>query len=231
MAENSFKLFDITHIIIIIIDLLLIFLLILFSKFLSQTKKNVIALILAILLIINSASIYIYQILMGIWFYRYSLPLQLCDLALIAVIYTLFTKNKYTYELSYFWALSGTLLAIITPAIYSNFPDFEFITFFINHSFVVISVIYLTVAFKMKPEIKSIWRAFIITNLYLFIISVFNLIFHTNYFFVCEKPEQSSILDYFGPWPYYILACEPFALAYFFMLYLPFAFRKKLKPE
>ena len=33
---------------------------------------------------------------------------------------------------------------------------------------------------------------------------------------------QPSLLDFFGPWPWYILALEAAALASFFLYYVPF---------
>src|SRR6185312_5843629 len=51
------------------------------------------------------------------------LPLNLCDWATIAVVVTLLMPNQHSYELSYFWALAGTLLASITPDLEYDFPD------------------------------------------------------------------------------------------------------------
>jgi uncharacterized membrane protein YwaF len=40
--------------------------------------------------------------------------------------------------------------------------------------------------------------------------------------FLNSKPDVSSIMDYLGPWPWYILSLEVVALAAFFILLLPF---------
>ena len=59
------------------------------------------------------------------------LPLNLCDWAEIALIVALLTRGQLAYELGYFWGLGGTLQGVLTPPLYYDFPDLEFIFFFI----------------------------------------------------------------------------------------------------
>ena len=46
------------------------------------------------------------------------LPMDLCDWATIAAIVTLLKPNQRSYELAYFWALSGTVQALVTPELF-----------------------------------------------------------------------------------------------------------------
>ena len=50
----------------------------------------------------------------------------------------------------------------------------------------------------------------------------FDALFGTDYMFLRSKPPTASALDLLGPWPWYILACEPVALGCFLLLWLPF---------
>lgn len=49
-----------------------------------------------------------------------------------------------------------------------------------------------------------------------------NLILDANYFWILGKPPTPSLLDYFGPWPWYIVTAAFFALAHFYTVYVPF---------
>src|SRR5438045_9040271 len=61
------------------------------------------------------------------------LPMDLCDWATIAAIVTLLKPNQRSYELAYFWALSGTVQALVTPELFYDFPDLRFVVFFAFH--------------------------------------------------------------------------------------------------
>jgi uncharacterized membrane protein YwaF len=43
--------------------------------------------------------------------------------------------------------------------------------------------------------------------------------------YLCRKPKSASVLDLFGPWPFYILAGEVAAVVLFYLLWLPFSRR------
>ena len=73
------------------------------------------------------------------------LPMNLCDWATIVVTISLLFPNQWSYELAYFWALGGTLQALITPALALDFPDPAFVIFFALHGGVIVSVLFLTV--------------------------------------------------------------------------------------
>ncbi len=49
------------------------------------------------------------------------LPMHLCDWAAVAAIFTLLRPNQKSYELAYFWTLSGTLQATLTPELATAF--------------------------------------------------------------------------------------------------------------
>jgi uncharacterized membrane protein YwaF len=59
-------------------------------------------------------------------------------------------------------------------------------------------------------------------NVYAAAIAAFDTVFRTNYFYLCRKPVNPSLLDYMGPWPLYILTGEAVAVLLFWLVALPF---------
>ena len=60
------------------------------------------------------------------------------------------------------------------------------------------------------------------------IIALFNWVVGANYLFICYKPVNGSIIDFLGPWPWYVLSLEGVGLFSFLIYYLPWLIRDKL---
>lgn len=163
-----------------------------------------------------------------------ALPMHLCDWAFFTAVITLIWRNKLAYELTYFWGLAGTMQALLTPDLDFDWPEPPFITFFVSHGGIIAVVIYTTLALRLRPTWRSLWRAFLASQVYLLAAGAVNLLVDANYGYLCRKPENPSLLDYFGPWPWYILTLEVAALLSYLFYYSPFAIadalRQRLRP-
>lgn len=201
-----------------------VFFLCLFFSWLGHINKapfldKLIRFSLAILLIGNDIFTQIHEVDLGDWRLSWSLPLQLCDLSLYAVAISLIWKRQIIWELAYYWGLGGSFLATLTPDLPVSFPNFYFISFFIQHGGILAGVLYLTLSHRFPLPFASIKRVWIITNGYTLLIAGFNYIMDTNYLFICQKPVHASILNFFGPWPLYVLGMEVLFTLSLFILY------------
>lgn len=149
-------------------------------------------------------------------------PFHLCDMAIFVALFALVTRAPLACEVLYFWACAGTLLAIITPDVLVGFPHPDFLSYFALHGAVVVTAILLVWGLGRPPRSGARWRVLLLTNAYAVLVGGVNLVFGTNYLYLCAKPAGRTLLDWFGPWPVYILVAEAVALGLFTLLALPF---------
>jgi hypothetical integral membrane protein (TIGR02206 family) len=156
-------------------------------------------------------------------------PMHLCDWAFAAAVITLACPNQWTYELCYFWALGGTLQALVTPDIAYGFPDPRFISFFISHGGVIAAAIYATLGMGMRPVPMSIVRVLVWSTVYLAVATAANFLLDANFGYLRAKPSQPSVMDYLAPWPHYIVQLAALAIASALLYYAPFFIIDRLK--
>lgn len=165
----------------------------------------------------------LYLALVGQFDWRTDLPLNFCNLAGLLVPVLMWTPNRKVHEFLYYMVLAGTLQAILTPDLEQAFPHFGYFAYWIVHSGLVVYVILVTATMRLVPSLKGILRTFVWLNVYAAAIYGFNAVLGTNYMYMTHKPPTPTLLDVFGPWPWYILVCEGAALVLFLLSYLPVA--------
>ena len=155
-------------------------------------------------------------------------PLQLCDLAFFMTVWALWSLRRPVAELAYFWGLAGSLQAVLTPDVHEPFPSYWWVKFFVSHCGIVLSALYLGLSGRVRPTARSVWRIWLVTNVYAGVAGIANWLFGTNFGYLAHKPMQPSVLDYLGPWPYYIGGMELIALASLSLAYAPFALARRM---
>jgi len=157
------------------------------------------------------------------------LPLNLCDWATIAVALTLLVPNQRSFELSYFWALAGTLLASITPDLAYDFPDPRFIFYFLYHAIIIASVLYMVFTLGMRPVPGSVGRVVAWTLAYIAVAGAADWWLGTNYGFLRAKPATATLFDAMPPWPWYIVCSFAIGIAAMLLLYAPYFIADRLR--
>jgi hypothetical integral membrane protein (TIGR02206 family) len=135
-----------------------------------------------------------------------SVPLQLCDVAELTAAYALWSQRKWAFTLTYYWGLPLSSQALLTPDLHGpDFPGHGFLTFFALHLLIVWAAIYLTWGIGMRPGWRNYRFAVITTLAWAAFTFVFNTIAGTDYGYLNRKPVNASVLDFLGPWPFYVL--------------------------
>lgn len=148
------------------------------------------------------------------------LPLHFCGLATYLTAFTLIARRQVPYEVAYYWGMSGATLAILTPAIQESYPSFEFFTFFVGHSGIVIGVCFATFALGMRPRFVGVWITVVVSSCVSIVLGMINQLLGSNYMFTHEAPKSASPL-FFLAWPWYIPFIASVAVALFHLLWLP----------
>jgi len=194
---------------------------------LARRRPRPVRIALGWFLIANELSWYAYRLRLEGFRFPEGLPLELCDLTLWLTAIAALTLNRWAFDVSYFAGVGGAAMALLTPDLWAPVWSYPTFYFFAAHSFVVITPIVLAAAGLLPVTSASCARAFVIVNLYAAIIGAFNLVFRTNYMYLCSRPDVPSLLDLFGDWPWYLLGGELVALLVFGVLYLPFHLQRR----
>jgi hypothetical integral membrane protein (TIGR02206 family) len=181
-----------------------------------------IALALAGAIAVNELAWYVHVLRAGGLRFPHGLPLDLCDVVLWVTVYALARPSAPARDVAWFLGIAGSGMAVLTPDLEGPLPSYPAVKFFVSHGGIVAAALFLAWSRAHRPGPRSWWRVFLWTNAYAALVGAFNAAFGTNYMYLCEKPASATLLDWLGPWPWYVLAAEPVALALLALLYLPF---------
>jgi hypothetical integral membrane protein (TIGR02206 family) len=181
---------------------------------------------LALLILAAYATDHVVAVVRGDWSADRYLPFHLTDAVTIVAAVALWTGRRLPVELTYFWALTASLQAVLTPDLGEGFPDAYFWTYFVTHSGAVVAACLLVVGADLQPRPGAVRRAFVATACMAGAAALANLVTEGNYMYLREKPDSDSLLDLMGPWPWYIVASGVLALVLFALLDAPFRRRR-----
>ncbi len=132
-----------------------------------------------------------------------SLPLHLCDLASVAAALMLFTNARWLRAVLYFWAIGLSTQAFFTPTLTDGIATLRFWFFWIGHLQIVGIAVYDVVARGFRPTGRDFLIGVGASVLWASTAMVVNLSLGTNYGFIgSATPENPTIVDHLGPWPW-----------------------------
>lgn len=176
--------------------------------------------VLALLVLAAWVGEYLVDALNGTYTTQYTLPLQLTDVISATTVIALWTRRRLAVELLYFWALSASLQALLTPDLAYTFPSVYYFTYFIYHIGAVVAALMLVFGCGLYPRRLAALRAFAATLLWAAVAGVGDVLTHGNYMYLRAKPVHGSLLNVMGPWPWYIATTALLALAMLLVLQL-----------
>jgi hypothetical integral membrane protein (TIGR02206 family) len=153
-----------------------------------------------------------------------ALPLQLCDAAVFVAALALLLRQQLLVEITYFWALAGSLQALITPDLPQHLPSFAFFQYYVAHGGVVAAALFLVVGLRQLPRRGAVVRVAGITIAYVLVVGAVDAATGANYMYLRNKPPTASLFDLMGPWPWYVAWAALLGVALLVILDAPFRF-------
>ena len=151
------------------------------------------------------------------------LPLHLCSAGILLTAVLLLWRSFRAFEVVYFWGFSGTLQAILTRDLEELFSPTRVPVLFpqprphhpgglLRHPGLPFSTV-AELDLAGLPDDRP---------LQLRSDRPLNYLLDTNYVYLRHKPAGASLLDYLGPWPWYMLSVAGLAWLFFAVAYAPF---------
>ena len=131
------------------------------------------------------------------------LPITVCGWAVVFGSYMVIGKSQTLFDISYFWLLSGSIFALITPTVitYTGFTRFRYYQFWTEHTIGYIAIFYMIFVHKMRPTVKSAVKSYVSLIVLAVIAYATNRMLGpgANYLFLAKPEETPSVLDVLPP--------------------------------
>ncbi|MGA2926722.1 MAG: hypothetical protein ABSG43_12130, partial [Solirubrobacteraceae bacterium] len=85
-----------------------------------------------------------------------------------------------------------------------SFPSVFYFTYFTYHVGAVVAACLLVFGCRLYPRPGAVWRVVAITLAFTAVAGAGDLLTGGNYMYLRFKPAHASLLNLFGPWPWYI---------------------------
>ena len=131
-----------------------------------------------------------------------NLPLGVCGWAAIFCAFMLVGKSQTLFDISYFWLLSGSLFALITPTplTYTGPTRFRYYQFWAEHTLGYISIFYMIFVHKIRPTVCSAIKSYSVLVAMSFLAYWVNtMIPGANYLYLARPEAAPSVLDILPP--------------------------------
>ena len=161
-----------------------------------------------------------------------NLPITVCGWVVVFCSFLMIGKSQTLYDISYFWAFSGTIFALITPTVitYTGPTRFRYYQFWAEHTLGYVAIFYMTFVHGMRPRVKSAVKAYIAMVILAAIAYFANTLLGpgANYLFMAKPEDTPSILDILPPnFALRLLVMAVAVTAMYFVAYLPWLLKDR----
>ena len=131
-----------------------------------------------------------------------NLPIGVCGWAVIFCSFMMVGKSQRLFDIAYFWLLSGSLFALLTPTplTYTGPTRFRYYQFWAEHTLGYIAIFYMIFVHNMRPTVRSILRSYIaLVVMAVVAYNVNTMLPGANYLYLARPEAAPSVLDILPP--------------------------------
>lgn len=166
----------------------------------------------------------------GRFSWQTSLPLQFCDLLVIAAPLSLLTSIRWIRTLVVFWGLGLSTQAFVSPIVHVGYTHTYFWLFWGSHLAIVMAATYHLAIYRYRSRPADLVTVTVAMCVYAAVIIPLDIALGANYGFAGNsKPGATSIMDVLGPWPLRLVWM--FLIQQVFMIVIWVALRDRSDPR
>lgn len=131
-----------------------------------------------------------------------NLPIGVCGWAVIFCSFMVIGKTQSLFDISYFWLLSGSVFALLTPTPlnFTGPTRYRYYQFWAEHTLGYIAVFYMIFVHGMRPTIRSAVKSYIaLAVMALIAYWVNTMLPGANYLYMARPESAPSVLDILPP--------------------------------
>lgn len=164
-----------------------------------------------------------------------NLPIGVCGWAVIFCGIMVIGKSRKLFDIAYFWLLSGSLFALITPTplTYTGPTRFRYYQFWAEHTLGYIAIFYMIFVHNFRPNFRSMIRSYIALWVMAAIAYSVNIMIPgANYLYMARPEAAPSVLDILPPnFALRLVIMAAVITAMFGLAYLPWYLKDKKKAQ
>lgn len=131
-----------------------------------------------------------------------SLPLHVCDLVVWPAAFAMFSEARWPRMLVYFFGVGLSTQGFLTPVVEEGYADIRFWLFWIGHTQIIGTGVYLIVVLGYRPSGRDLVQAIAAGVAYVAAMATFDAWLGVNYGYVGPiTPDKPTIIDRLGSWP------------------------------
>lgn len=224
-SSNDFTLFSVEHLLALAIIASLAMALILYHKKIqawSYAGKRRLEIGAGVILLLPRIGLYVYYLVFGISFNEI-LPLYICRITIIAILYSLFTGNRnLRFLIYYFGIFFGVIPLILVDTSGYTFPHAMYFSFFVGHGMILLVNLYFLIVEGYRPGFHDFKMATKAMAIYFLVAAIANPLFQGNYNYLEVAPPIVQLGSFNGTLAYKAIVVGVFMIV-LVAEYLPFA--------